>query len=87
MDSSSPLSTARADALLEKAEDFARTEPTKAVVSAFGVGLLVHLLPIGPLVGGLAAAGLKLARPLLLILGVMKACELCRQQTAKTPDL
>jgi len=82
MDTPSPSSTTRV-ALFENADAFARAEPTKAVVSAFGVGLIMHLLPIGAIVGGLAAVAFTLARPFLLFLGVVKACELCRHQNTK----
>lgn len=87
METSSSLSTARADALLVKAEDFARTEPTKAVVSAFGAGLLIHLLPIGKIVVGLSAVALTLVRPFLLVLGVIKAYEVSRQQGVDNSDV
>ena len=83
MESSQPTSPAPTEALLQRADEFARHDPTKAVVSAFGAGLLLHLLPIGAIVGGLAVLALTLARPVLLFLGVMKACELCRKETTK----
>ena len=87
METSPSLFTARVDSLVEKASDSVRTEPTKTVLSAFGLGLLIHLLPIRTIVGGLAAVALTLARPFLLALGVMKAFELGCQQAAKTSDL
>lgn len=66
---------------LRKSDEFARREPTKAVVSAVGAGFLINLLPIGTIVGALTAVLFALARPLLLFLGLMKACEYCRPKT------
>ena len=69
---------------LRKCDDFARREPTKAAVSAFGAGFLLNLLPIGALVGALVAVVFAMARPVLLFLGVMKVCDLCRCKTTST---
>lgn len=66
---------------LNKADDLARHEPTKAIVSAAGVGFLINLLPIGAIVGGLVAATFSLARPVLLFLGLLKAFEFFRVQS------
>jgi hypothetical protein len=66
---------------LKKADDYARLEPTKAVVSAAGAGFLINLLPIGAIVGGLAAVAFAMARPVLLFLGLLKACELLRAKS------
>lgn len=65
---------------LRKSDDFARREPTKAAVSAFGAGFLLNLLPIGAIVGALVAVVFAMARPVLLFLGVMKACDLFRRK-------
>ena len=61
--------------LLECADDFARREPTKAVVTAFGAGILLHMLPLGAITAALVAIAYSLVRPFLLFLGLMKACE------------
>ena len=66
---------------LRKSDEFARREPTKAAVSAFGLGFILNLLPIGAIVGALASVFFVMARPVLLFLGVMKACDLCRCKT------
>jgi hypothetical protein len=63
---------------LRKSDEFARREPTKAAVSAFGAGFILNLLPIGAIVGALVSVLFVMARPVLLFLGVMKACDLCR---------
>jgi len=66
------------DRWLTQTDEFARREPTKAVVSAFGAGVLLNLLPIGALVGAIIALAFSLVRPVLLFLGLMKAFELGR---------
>lgn len=69
------------DQWLDRADDFARREPVKAVTCAFGAGFLVNLLPIGFIVGSLTAIAFAVLRPLLLFLGLMKACELWRARS------
>jgi len=66
---------------LDRADDYARREPAKAVVTAFGAGFLVNLLPIGALVGAIAAIAFSMLRPFLLFLGLMKACELWKPRS------
>jgi len=80
-------SAAGVDQWLTQADEFARREPTKAVVSAFGAGVLINLLPIGALVGAVTALAFSLVRPVLLFLGLMKAFELGRTklQTNQQP--
>ena len=63
---------------LMNADDYARQEPTKAIVAAAGAGFLINLLPIGAIVGALAAVAFALARPVLLFLGLLKAYEFLR---------
>jgi hypothetical protein len=65
------------DEWLSKSDNFAQREPSKAAASAFGIGMAICFLPIGPIVGILTSAALTMARPILLFLGVMKACEMC----------
>ena len=65
----------------KKADDYARHEPTKAVISAAGAGFLLNLLPIGAIVGALAGVAFAMARPVLLFLGLMKAYELLRTKS------
>lgn len=66
------------DALLERADDFARREPIRATVSAFGAGFLINLLPLGAIAAALVGITFSLVRPALLFLGLYKVCELCR---------
>jgi hypothetical protein len=76
-----PISTVEApqlDQWLDRADDYARREPAKAVVCAFGAGFLVNLIPLGAIVGAVTGIAFGMLRPLLLFLGLMKACELLR---------
>jgi hypothetical protein len=66
------------DVWLDQADEYARREPVKAVVSAFGAGFLINLLPIGAIVGALTGIAFAMARPVLLFLGLLKACDLVR---------
>ena len=63
--------------LAERADNFTRREPAKAVISAFGTGLLLNMLPMGAIAAALVGIALTLLRPALLLLGLIKACELC----------
>lgn len=65
--------------MLDEIKELARREPAKAVAAAFGVGLLVNLLPTRVVAGTVTAVGAVLIRPVLLSLGVTKAMELCCQ--------
>ena len=66
---------------LDKADDFTRRQPTKAVASAAGLGFLLHLLPIGAIASGLISLGFALLRPALLFLGLLRAFEFLRPQS------
>lgn|GEM_PF-714137 len=44
---------------------------------AFGIGLLINLLPTRVIIGTVTAIGVTLLRPTLLILGMTKALEIC----------
>lgn len=68
------------DALLHQADEYTRREPRTALASAFGVGLLLNLLPIRSVVGLVASIAIPLLRPALLVLGLVKAYELLRSQ-------
>ena len=68
------------DDLLERADDFARREPLRATVSAFGAGFLLNLLPLGAIAAAVVAIAFSLVRPALLFLGLYKACDLCRSK-------
>lgn len=71
----SDLGNPKKDTLLIQVESYAREEPEKAMSAAFGVGILLTLLPLGGLVSGLGRLVLLIARPLLMILGLVKVAE------------
>lgn len=59
----------------ERTQQFIREDPTKAVGFAVLVGILLTILPVGRLLGALVRLAFSLARPLLLVLGVVKLYE------------
>jgi hypothetical protein len=63
------------DVLLDRIEEYTRQEPTKAISASFGIGILLTLLPIGSLVTGVSRLLFLVARPLLMILGVVKIAQ------------
>ena len=63
--------------LLDDVKKFAHEEPTKAAAAAFGVGLVITMLPARALLGTAALLGATLLRPTLLTLGLVKGLELC----------
>ena len=65
------------DRLLCQTEDYIRREPAAAVAAAFGVGLLINLVPPRVIAGSVARLGVALLRPTLITLGLVKAFELC----------
>jgi len=80
-ESTTTLEKPQIDHWLDQADDYARREPVKAVTCAFGAGFLVNLLPIGFIVGALTAIAFSILRPVLLFLGLIKACELWRSRS------
>jgi hypothetical protein len=66
------------DDLMSQADEFARREPATAVASAFGAGFLLNMLPLGAIAAALVGIAFTLVKPLLMVLGVVKACEFCR---------
>ena len=83
MDSThSRKATLELDALLERADDFARREPARATMAAFGAGFLLNLLPLGAIAAALTGVAFSLVRPALLFFGLLKACELCRSKNS-----
>ncbi len=71
--------------LLAQTEDYIRREPAKAAAVAFGVGLLLNLLPARAVVRPLASVGASLLPPTLLGLGLIKAFELCSDRCRSAP--
>lgn len=70
-----PLPRKLRDTVVNHVESYAREEPMKATSAAFGVGILLALLPLGSIVSGLLRLLFLVARPVLLILGVVKVAE------------
>lgn len=54
---------------------FTREKPVKALSAAFGVGILMALLPVGGILAGFIRIGVLLLRPLLVILGLVRLYE------------
>ena len=77
--SSTPPTTV--DEWKQRADDFTRREPVKAVVSAFGAGFIVTLLPLRAIASAVVGIAFASVRPALLFLGLIKACEFCRGET------
>ncbi len=68
----------------QKTDDFARREPTRAVISAFGLGVLLNFLPLRLIVSAIIGVFLLLLRPALLFLGLMKLTECVRSENKKS---
>ena len=66
------------ESIMQRADDFARREPAKAIVSGFGAGFLINLLPLRAITSLVVGIAFSCLRPALLFLGLMKACEFCR---------
>ena len=52
-------------------ESYVRDNPTQAVLSAVGAGIVLRLLPIGALVGALVRLALFALRPAIFIYGAV----------------
>jgi hypothetical protein len=61
--------------VVKRVEAYVKEEPVKAASAAFGLGILLAFLPIGGVVTGVFRLLFLLARPLLMILGVVKIFE------------
>ena len=72
------------EGVLERADDFARREPLKAIVSGFGAGFLINLLPLRAIASVAVGIALSCVRPALFFMGLMKACEFCRTKKTTT---
>jgi hypothetical protein len=70
-----PSAPGSPNALLERTEAYARQQPTQALSAAFGLGLVLALLPLGSLLGGLTRLAFLVLRPILIVLGLVKLYE------------
>ncbi|TDU71452.1 hypothetical protein EI77_02578 [Prosthecobacter fusiformis] len=78
-----PVSSAQQ--ILDDVKKFAHEDPTKAAAAAFGVGLLITMLPARAILGSAAFLGATFLRPTLLTLGLVKGLELCCKNN-RTPS-
>jgi hypothetical protein len=74
------------DVFVNRVETYTREEPVKALSAAFGVGILITLLPIGALVSAIGRLVLLLARPLLIILGLVKIADTWAARSASVEE-
>lgn len=86
MNSDTSNHSGKLDDLMNRADDYARREPTRATVSAFGAGVILNLLPLGAIAALIVDAAFALVRPALLALGLLRAFELLRAKTSTTQD-
>jgi len=70
-----PPETPSREVLVNRVETYTREEPVKALSAAFGVGIVLTLLPLGSIVAGVTRLLFLVARPILLILGLVKLNE------------
>lgn len=78
--------TASAAGVLQRAEEFSKREPAKAVLSGFGLGLVLNALPFAAIASVVAGIAFTLLRPALLFLGLVKAFELYQKSTQNPPS-
>lgn len=57
---------------IESCEDAIRREPWLSVLVAMGIGFLLHVLPVGKILSALAGAVMMLAKPALIVFGLVK---------------
>lgn len=74
------------DVFVNRVETFTREEPVKALSAAFGVGILMTLLPVGTFVSAIARLVLLLARPVLIILGLVKIADTWAARSANVEE-
>ena len=59
-------------ALVERAAVEVRREPVKTVASAFVIGLILSIFPIGRVISAIVSLGLMLLRPAVMVFGAVK---------------
>lgn len=69
--------------LVDDAATYAKRDPTKAVLTAFGVGLLLNILPTRFIAGTVSTVATTVLKPTLMTLGVIKVCEIYLDQSKK----
>lgn len=68
---------------LETYEKKVRESPEKAVLIAAAAGYCLHVLPVVPILAVPVRLAAFLAKPALLALGAVKACEIVQSQMKK----
>jgi hypothetical protein len=86
LESHTPPPQTNRDVLLDRVEAYTRAEPAKAISASFGLGILLTLLPFGSLVTGISRLLFLVARPLLMILGVVKIAQELEARRPKPTD-
>ena len=61
--------------MVERAAAEVRREPVKTVASAFVLGLILSIFPVGRVISAIVSLGLMLLRPALMIFGAAKVWE------------
>lgn len=82
-----PESVSSVQNVLDDVKKFAHEDPTTAAAAAFGVGLLITMLPARAILGSAAFLGATFLRPTLLTLGLVKGMELCCKKTTPPSNL
>jgi hypothetical protein len=76
----------QAPALVGQTLEHIKQQPVKAVGSAFLVGFILSLFPVGRIIGGVISLLLTVLRPALMIFGAFKVWEEIGRRQSK-PDV
>jgi hypothetical protein len=63
------------DQMLEQTEEFVRENPTRSLMYALAIGVVLNRLPMGRILGGLGRLALVAVKPAILIYGASKLYE------------
>lgn len=74
---------AKAAGKLEAYEEKVRQSPEKAMLIAAGAGYCLHVLPVLPILAVPVRLAAFLAKPALFALGVVKLCEIAKDQVKR----
>jgi hypothetical protein len=75
------------DVFVNRVETYTRDEPAKALSAAFGIGILLTLLPVGTFVSGIIRLLFLVARPVLLVLGLIKVADAWEARRTKPENI
>jgi RsiW-degrading membrane proteinase PrsW (M82 family) len=68
---------------VQKTAEEVRRQPVKSLVWAFFVGIFLTVFPVGRIIGLVVGTVFALLRPVLLLLGLMKASEVLSENCCK----